>query len=136
MHYLKLKTLCTLSREKGKSVAFQKKTNNVDQSQNNYLTINSISSSALLLPLSKGSILTLRLAYKMKKTIRAPPGGARIMKKNIAMKPGIDLGLKFGKAPFQNDKETKILVSLVSNFFAPIKMHLHMKENGGKKILL
>jgi len=42
----------------------------------------------------------------MKKTIRAPPGGARIMKKNIAMKLGIDLGLKFGIAPFQNDKET------------------------------
>lgn len=93
-------------------------------------------SSALLLPLSKGSILTLHLAYKMKKTIRAPPGGARIMKKNTAIKPGIDLGMKFGIAPFQNDKEIKTPVSLVSNFFAPTKMYLHMKKNGGKKIML
>lgn len=55
----------------------------------------------------------------MKKTIRAPPGGARIMKKNIAMKPGLDLGLKFAIAPLQYEKETKTPVSLVSNSFYP-----------------
>lgn len=48
----------------------------------------------------------------------------------------MDVGLEFGIPPFPHDKEAKTPVSPVSNFFAPIKMNLHMEENGGKKILL
>lgn len=58
------------------------------------------------------------------------------MEKNTAMKPGIDVALKFGIAPFQNDKETKTPVSLESNFSVPVKTYLHKKKNGGRKILL
>lgn len=58
------------------------------------------------------------------------------MEKNTAMKPGIDVALKFGIAPFQNNKETKTPVSLVNIFPPPIKTFLHKKKNGGRKILL
>lgn len=58
------------------------------------------------------------------------------MEKNTAMKPRIDVALKFGIAPFQNDKETKTPVSLESNFSVPVKTYLRKKKNGGRKILL